>query len=395
MNNQKSANTGPVFLALGFRPFYLLAGMYAFLALPIWIASYTGALHWGGHMQGMYWHIHEMIFGFAPAVMAGFLLTAVRNWTGLPTPSGGKLAALVGLWLAARVLNLTGPSLLAMLLDVAFLPALGLSIAIPIWRSNNRRNIKILAVLTVLALANLVWHLASMGVILPYFMNVSYITAIDIITILMAIVGGRVIPAFTANAIPGSHPRHIKWLEVVALGLLVLIVLGDVASAWHTIPVKLWFALLAVAALAHLARLSLWQPLKTRNNALMLMLPMAYLWIPISLLLRAAAQVSDLSPAAATHALTIGAMASLMMAMMTRSALGHSGRVLSAGWVEISVFWLLQTTAIIRVGAAFIPMVFYRNAMIVSALFWTLAFAIFVIGYWKILIQPRVDGKPG
>lgn len=395
MSIQKSANAGPVFFALGFRPFYLVAGIYALLALPIWIASYTGALHWGGHMQGMYWHIHEMIFGFAPAVIAGFLLTAVRNWTGLPTPSGVKLAALVGLWVAARVLNLTGPSLLAIVLDVAFLPALGLSIALPIWRSNNRRNIKILGVLTVLALANLVWHLASLGVIMPYFMNVSYITAIDILTVLMAIVGGRVIPAFTANAIPGSKPRHIKWLEVVALGSLVLIVLADVVSAWHTMPPRLWFVLLAVAALAHLARLSLWQPLKTRNNALMLMLPMAYLWIPISLVLRAAAQFGDLSPAASTHALTIGAMASLMMAMMTRSALGHSGRVLAASWVEISVFWLLQATAVIRVGATLLPMVFYRNAMFVSALFWTLAFAIFVVGYWKILTQARVDGKPG
>lgn len=395
MNSQKSSNPGSVFFALGFRPFYLLAGVFALLALPIWIASYTGALRWGGHMQGMYWHIHEMIFGFAPAVIAGFLLTAVRNWTGLPTPSGLRLAALVGLWVAARVLNFTGPSMLAMVVDVLFLPALGVSIAIPIWRSKNRRNIKILGVLTVLALANLVWHLASMGLILPYLMNVSYITAIDIITILMAIVGGRVIPAFTANAIAGSKPRHIKWLEVVALGSLVLIVLADVASTWHQLPPRLWFVLLAVAALTHLTRLSLWQPLQTRHNALLLMLPMAYLWIPISLVLRAAAQVSDLSPVASTHALTIGAMSSLMMAMMTRSALGHSGRVLAASWVEVSVFWLLQTTAVIRVGATLIPMVFYRNAMYVSALFWTLAFAIFVVGYWKILTQPRVDGKPG
>jgi uncharacterized protein involved in response to NO len=395
MSNQKPANSSPVFFALGFRPFYLLAGIFALLALPMWIASYTGMLQWPGHMQGMYWHIHEMIFGFAPAVMAGFLLTAVRNWTGLPTPAGGKLAALVSLWVAARVLNFTGPSLVAMVVDVAFLPMLGLSIAIPIWRSNNRRNIKVLAVLAVLALANLVWHLASMGVLMPYLMNVSYITAIDMITILMAIVGGRVIPAFTGNAIPGSKPRHLKWLEVIALGSLVLIVLTDLVSTWHQISPRFWLVLLTIAALAHFARLSLWQPFKTQRNALLLMLPMAYLWIPVSLLLRAASQVSDLSPAAATHALTIGAMSSLMMAMMTRSALGHSGRALTASWVELSAFWLLQATAVVRVVATMLPMVFYRNAMFVSAIFWTLAFAIFVGGYWKVLTQPRVDGKPG
>ena len=395
MSSQKSVNSKLVFFTLGFRPFYLLAGIFALMALPVWIASYTGVMRWGGHMQGMYWHIHEMIFGFATAVMAGFLLTAVRNWTGLPTPSGARLAALVGLWIVARIMNFTGPPVLAMVIDVAFLPALGLSIAIPIWRSNNRRNIKILGVLTVLALTNLVWHLASMGVLMPYLMNVSYITAIDIITILMAVVGGRVIPAFTANAVQGSQPRHLKWLELVAFGSLIVIVLSDLVSTWHQISPGFWLVLLTVAALAHFARLILWQPLRTRHNALLLMLPMAYLWIPVSLLLRAAAQVSDLSPAAATHALTIGAMSSLMMAMMTRSALGHSGRALAASWVELSAFWLLQATAVVRVAATLLPLVFYRNAMFLSAIFWTLAFAVFVAGYWKILTLPRVDGKPG
>lgn len=384
-----------VWLALGFRPFYLLAGVFAMLALPLWIAAYTGALQWNGHMQGMNWHIHEMIFGFAPAVMAGFLLTAVKNWTGLPTPTGAKLAALVLLWVAARLVNITGPGMLAIVLDVAFLPALGVALAIPIWQSKNRRNVKILGVLAALTLANLVWHLASIGVLSTLLMNVSYITAIDIITILMAIVAGRVIPAFTSNAVSGSNPRSVKAIDVAAVGALILIVLGDVVGAWVSISNYIWFVLLTIAAVAHLARLGLWQPLRTRHNALLLMLPLAYLWIPVSLALRAVSQISDLPIAASTHALTIGAMSSLMMAMMTRSALGHSGRALKATWVENGVFWLLQLTAIIRVGATLGPVIMYRNAMLVSALLWTLAFAIFVVGYWKILTRPRVDGKPG
>lgn len=395
MNSTNNQNSGMVWLALGFRPFYLLAGIFAVLALPVWVAAYTGALQWGGHMQGMNWHIHEMIFGFAPAVIAGFLLTAVKNWTGLPTPTGAKLAGLVLLWVAARIANVTGPGELSILLDVAFLPALGIALAIPIWRSKNRRNMKILGVLTALTIANLVWHLASIGVFSPPLMTVAYITAIDIITILMAIVAGRVIPAFTSNAVQGSNPRNIKAVDIVALATLLLIVLSDVLGVWLAISKDIWFVLLTVAALAHLLRLGLWQPLRTRQNALLLMLPLAYLWIPISLALRAASQVTDLSIAASTHALTIGAMSSLMMAMMTRSALGHSGRVLKATWVEIGVFWLLQATTIVRVGATLTPMVLYRDAMLVSAFLWTLAFVIFVAGYWKILTQPRVDGKPG
>lgn len=395
MNATKKQNSGMVVFALGFRPFYLLAALFAVLALPVWIATYTGTLQWGGHMHGMNWHIHEMIFGFAPAVIAGFLLTAVRNWTRLPTPTGANLAALVLLWVAARIANVTGPSVLSVVLDVAFLPALAVAIGIPIWRSGNRRNLKILAVLAVLSLANLIWHLASKGIVSPVLMNTSYITAIDIITILMAIVAGRVIPAFTRNAVPGSNPRTIKAVEVVALGALVLIVLADVFGVWVALSKEIWFTLFTVAALAHLVRLWLWQPSSTRHNALLLMLPLAYAWIPVSLGLRAVSQVSMLVPAAATHALTVGAMSSLMVAMMTRSALGHSGRMLTATWVENSAFWLLQATAVIRVGATLAPLLFYRSAMIVSAALWTLSFAIFVFGYWKILTQPRVDGLPG
>ncbi len=395
MNVTKKQNPGMTIFALGFRPFYLLAALFALLALPVWIAAYTGLFQWGGHMQGMNWHIHEMIFGFAPAVITGFLLTAVRNWTRLPTPTGTKLAGLVLLWVAARIANITGPTALSVVLDVAFLPAVAVAIGIPIWRSSNRRNLKILAVLAVLALANLTWHLASIGVVSPVLMNVSYITAIDIITILMAIVGGRVIPAFTGNAVPGSNPRIIKAVEIVALGALVLIVLADVFGVWIVLSKEIWFTLLAVAAVAHLIRLLLWQPLRTRHNALLLMLPVAYAWIPISLALRAASHVSNLMPVAAMHALTVGAMSSLMIAMMTRSALGHSGRTLVATWVEKSVFWLLQTTAIVRVGATLAPLIIYRDAMVVSSVTWTLAFAIFVFGYWKVLTQPRVDGRSG
>ena len=149
-------------LALGFRPLYLVAAIFAIAAVPLWVLSFLGETQTGNYLRGLTWHSHEMIFGFAPAVIAGFLLTAVRNWTGRPTPTGAPLAALVMLWLFARILMQTGPAAIAAFVDILFLPALGIAVAIPILRSRNARNYKVLAVLAVLTLANIGYHLASL-----------------------------------------------------------------------------------------------------------------------------------------------------------------------------------------------------------------------------------------
>ena len=385
----------PVFLALGFRPFYLLAAIFAALALPLWIASYAGWLQWGGYLQGTNWHSHEMIFGFAPAVMAGFLLTAARNWTGQPTPTGAKLGMLASLWIMARVAAVTGPALVAAMLDAAFLPALGVVIALPIWRSRNVRNFKILLVLSLLTAANVAYHLSYLNWWPAEVMPLAITAALDVITILMAIIGGRVIPAFTANAVAAAQPRHIKSVEVAALGSLVLILTADILAYWRALAPQVWVILLVTAAVAHGIRLVLWQPQRTIHNMLLCMLPLAYVWIPVSLALRATVQVWGISAAAPTHALTIGAISSLMLAMMTRSALGHTGRNLSAGWAETSAFLLLQLAAVVRVGATFIPAPYYRDAVFTACILWLLAFTAFLLRYWAILTRPRIDGRPG
>lgn len=395
MNKPAEKYFNSVFLALGFRPFYLLAGIFAFLAIPLWIASYAGLVQWAGYLRGVSWHGHEMIFGFAPAVMAGFLLTAVRNWTGLPTPGGLRLGALAALWALARVTNITGPANMAAMLDVAFMPALGVVIAIPIWRSRNARNFKILAVLALLSLANIVYHMSYLGLLPADFMRWALIAALDVITILMAIVGGRVIPAFTANAVAGAKPSQVKSVEMMALGSLVLILAVDIAGYWYSLTPAAWVILLALAALAHGIRLWSWQPHRTRHKPLLWMLPVAYGWIPISLALRTLAQIAQLPATASVHALTVGAISSLMLAMMMRSALGHTGRDLTAAWSEISAFLLLQIAAVIRVGATLIPAEFYRGAVVFSGVLWALAFAIFALRYWAILTRPRIDGRPG
>ncbi len=381
--------------ALGFRPFYLLAALFAAAALPLWAAVYTGAVHLNGYLAGVAWHSHEMLFGFATAVIAGFLLTAVRNWTGLPTPSGPALAALAAAWVLARVLAVTGPGPAAAIVDTAFLPALGLALALPIWRSRNTRNAKILVVLAALALLNGVCHLAYLEVLPAGSASVATRLALDLITLLMAIVGGRVIPAFTANAVPGAGPRRIAAVEYVSFATLLAIPAAALIGTRYPLPAPAWIVLLAAAALAQTVRVLLWRPVRTRGNALLAMLPVAYGWIPLSLALRALAHAALVPVAAATHALTIGAMSSLMLAMMMRSALGHTGRTLVAGRCECGAFVLLQLAAAVRVIGAAVPGLPYRATALGSAVLWSLAFAVFLFRYWPILTRPRIDARPG
>lgn len=382
-------------LALGFRPFYLVAAIFAVAAVPLWVLSFLGETQTGNYLHGLTWHSHEMIFGFAPAVIAGFLLTAVRNWTGQPTPTGTPLAGLVILWLVARVLMLSGPANIAAVIDILFLPTLGVAVAIPILRSRNTRNYKVLAVLAVLTLTNVLYHLANLNLIPTGFARVSMTAALDVIAILIAIVGGRVIPAFIGNAVKDSNPRRSVSVEIVSVGALVAILIIGVMAPWAPVSIGVWFALFVVAALGQGVRLLLWQPFRSRGKPLLWMLPAAYAWLPVSLLLRALELQSIVPSGAAIHAFTVGVIASLMIAMMTRSALGHSGRPLVAGPAEIGAFVLLQLSAVVRVLAASVLPGAYREAMIVAGVLWMLAFVVFLIRYWPILTRPRIDGKPG
>lgn len=382
-------------LALGFRPFYLLAGVFSILALPLWLAIYAGLLQPGGYLTGVAWHSHEMVFGFAAAVIAGFLLTAVRNWTGQPTPTGAGLAGLALLWILGRVFVLTGPGLLATVADMAFLPALGVAVGLPIWRSKNARNYKILVVLSLLTTANVVYHLATLGVLQFALTRTATIAALDIITILMAVVGGRVIPAFTANAIPTSRPRQVPMLEVTSILSLILIFVAGILDYWYALPDWVWLTLLVIAVLTQTLRWLLWKPQSTWRNPLLVMLPVAYLWIPLSLAMRGLAIVGAVPPAGAIHALTLGAISGLMLAMMMRSALGHTGRALTTGPFEIGAFALVQLAAITRLSAGFVKPVLYQDVVVLSGLLWSLAFAVFLFRYAPMLYRSRIDGKPG
>ena len=380
-------------LALGFRPFYLLAGLLAIAGMSLWLLSYTGNAQFGTYLQGVFWHSHEMVFGFIAAAMTGFLFTAVRNWTGLPTPAGAMLGGIALLWILARVLLLSGPATLAVAVDLVFLPAVAVGVAIPILRSRNKRNYKVLGILVALCTLHFVFHFALAGELPAWLSRTSLLAAIDTVVILFALIGGRVIPAFTRNAVPGSDPIHKQWLEVCAFGLLLLIaamtLLGESIALAPWVPVTL----LLLAAAAHALRLAYWQPQLTLNNPLLWMMPVAYSWLPLALFLRGLSSFAIVVPGTWIHALTAGALSSLIVAMMMRSSLGHTGRELIASRADVASFLLLQLAAILRVIAGMTGS--YRAMVITSGVVWMLAFLVFLLRYAPMLLQPRVDGRPG
>lgn len=384
-----------VLLARGFRPFYLLAAVFAILAVLVWLLTFTGVPHAEGYLRGIFWHSHEMVFGFGMAAMTGFLLTAVRNWTGLSTPTGPSLAGLAALWIAGRVMVISGPPLLAAAVDVLFVPLLAVAIARPILKSRNRRNYKIVVLLLLIGLANVVYHLASLGPLPAWLAYTSVIAAMDLMTLIYAIVAGRVIPAFTGNAIPDADPGSYTWLEFLAFASLLLIIVLRLVSDWVPVPAMLSATLLIVAVVAHTFRLALWQPQKTLSNTLLWMLPVAYSWLPLALFLRALAQYSIVGPAVWVHALTMGAISSLMLAMMMRSSLGHTGRPLIASGADMSAYLLLQLAASLRVAAGLFPDSLYAPVVVISGSLWVLAFGIFLVRYTPTLLGPRADGRAG
>jgi uncharacterized protein involved in response to NO len=375
---------------LGFRPFYLLAGLFATLSVPAWMAQYAGWLGAHAIIAGPLWHAHEMLFGYALAVIVGFLFTAGRNWANQPTPTGATLGAIAALWIAARVLVLSHYALAAAAADTVFALAAAAALAVPFWRSGNRRNYFFVALLLGMGAANLAFHLAMAGVLdLP--LQRALQVGLDIVLFIMVVMAGRVIPMFTMNGIPGVFCMRFPWIERLAPGSILLLLAADVLGA----PVAVIGPIAAVAAAAHAARLGFWRPWLTLKTPIVWILHVSYAWIAIALALRALAAY-DLVPASlATHALTVGAVGGLTLGMMTRTSRGHTGRPLQAGRAEVFCYLTIELAALTRV---FLPLAFpsfYLQAIVASGVLWSFAFAVFTIAYWPILSRPRLDGKPG
>jgi uncharacterized protein involved in response to NO len=375
---------------LGFRPFYLLAAVLAAVSVPLWLAQFFGVLPAAGYLSGMAWHVHEMVFGFAAAVIVGFLFTAARAWTGLPTPTGTPLAALAVLWVLGRVLLISGPGWLAALADVAFLPLAALALWVPLRRSRNRNQFFV-GILLLFAAANLAFHLAQIGV-LEGAPTAYAKFALFLVVFIVSIMAGRVTPSFTKNAIPSAKVRTNPAFDRAALAAIAAALLAIVSE----LPPMLNAALALLAAVLHAVRLWRWDPLSTRGHPILWILHLSYAWIPVGLLLLAAAAVTQRVPEVlALHAFGIGAVGGMIVGMITRTARGHTARPLQASVAETTAYALVHAAALLRVVPPLIWSAVYPATLLVSAAAWSLAFLIYAVQYWPILSRPRLDGKPG
>jgi uncharacterized protein involved in response to NO len=385
----RAAPRGFALWQLGFRPFYLLASAFAAVSIVLWSLQFTGHLA-APYLSGALWHAHEMLFGFALAVIVGFLFTAGRNWSGRPTPTGGTLAALAVLWLAARVLVLTPYGWLAALANTAFPLAAAIALAIPFWRAGNRRNYFFVGLLLLMAAATLGVHLNQLGVIaVPAWAGIQI--GLDAVLFILCVMGGRVIPMFTINGVPGARSLRHPRLEPVALASILALLAADAVHA----PLWLVGTIAAIAAVAHLVRWLLWQPWVTLRTPMVWVLHLAYAWIPVHLALRALNALGWVAPSAAVHALTVGAIGGLVIGMVTRTARGHTGRPLRADWRDITCYVLVAAAAFVRVLAPLVAPAHMMEAVLCSAALWSAGFALYFVSYWKVLTRPRLDGQPG
>lgn len=383
------AVSGFALFALGFRPFYLLASVFSALSMLLWTAQMSGWLP-SAYLQGPLWHGHEMLFGYTLAVVAGFLLTAVRAWTGQSTAVGVPLMALALLWVAGRISVLTPFTTAAAVINGAFPLALAVSIAIPLMRARNARNYFFAGLLVLMSALIASLHLALHGYLaLPP--RAALVLALDVMLFIMAVMGGRVIPMFTNNGVPGTGATRHALVEKLALGSVLALFLADLIQLQAP-----FIAVVAlIGALAHGARLALWRPWRTLGAPLVWILHAAYAWIVVHLALRALSAMAGFTESLAVHALTVGAIGALTIGMMTRTARGHTARPLIADGYELACFLLIQAAAVIRVFGGMVSPALYLPSIQVSGVLWSAAFGLYAVRYWPVLSRPRLDGKPG
>lgn len=381
-----------------FRPFFLGLALYGTLAVPWWTLAWVGALPTPGWLIPMWWHGHEMMFGFVAAAIAGFLLTASPVWTGGPALTGRPLAALVALWVGGRIaLAAAGvlPAWLVAAVDLAFLPAVALAVVRTLWGSGQTWNYAVVGIVGTLAAANLAMHAEALGVVAGVAGGALRF-AVDWVVVLILVVGGRITPAFTQNALRRRGLEHTvrswRWLNALAIGTAAALAFANLLVGRTTVT-----GLLAVtAALAAAARLSRWQTWHTRSDPLLWSLHAGPAWIVVGFLIIGASDLgAAMPPAAGLHALTAGAMGATILAVITRVGLGHTGRPLELPRGVVWCYALVHGAAAARVAAAFVPGEAQRALLLVSGLAWAAAFGLFAVRYWPILTRPRPDGRPG
>lgn len=377
-------------LRLGFRPFYLGTALLACLSVPLWIAIFLGHMQMQLEMPPLLWHGHEMLFGFAAGVVVGFLLTAVRAWTGLETARGPLLGSLILLWLAARVAALVAPYPVFAALDMALLPAAAAILLRVLLKAGNKRNIPLISLLVLMAIANLAFHLSVLGAIAVPAVAALY-AELALIIMVVCVMTGRVVPMFTKNVTPGlviNVPRKFE---------LTLLAVTAIALALWVLPTPAPLVLVAslAAAVLHAARLWMWHPQVTFKRPILWILHASYAWLPIGFALLALAQLGWVNPSLAVHALAVGVIGGLIIGMVTRTARGHTGRPLQASRGEVAAYALVMLAAVLRVLVPAVQPGWYAYALEGAACLWAIAFGIYLFIYTPWLTRTRLDGKDG
>jgi uncharacterized protein involved in response to NO len=386
----------PVLLAYGFRPFFLLAGTDAAVTIALWMLSLRGDLHLPSTFPPLAWHVHEMLFGFVAAAIGGFLLTAVANWTNRPPVRGTPLMLLVLAWLLGRVAVAVGASLgwgVALAVDLAFLALLALIAGREIVIAGNRRNLPMVAALVLLAIANAAMHLEA--AVLPELAGAGQRLAIGVIVLLIALIGGRIVPTFTRNWLAARGEARLP----AAFGPVdraAIAVTAATVALWSVLPGHpLTAAAAGATAVLHAWRLARWCGGRTLAEPLLAILHLGYGWlVPGFGLLALCIVTPGMRCSAAMHALTAGAMGTMILAVATRATLGHTGRALHAGPVTTALFAAVTIAALARVAAGLGAG--GQDAWLdVAAGAWIVAWLGFLTVYGRMLVRPRLDGGPG
>lgn len=392
--NRSGPPRGSALFVLAFRPLFLLAGLGGALLILLWsLAFYTGKLP-QGYYGAVGWHSHEMLFGFAAAVICGFLLTAAGNWTGLVTVRGPALAGLAAVWMAGRLLALlplADLGWLVALVDMSFLLLAAWFLARPIIRVGHYKSLMFVAIILLLAAGNALVHLQKLGLWDGLAQRASYATAL-LIALLIAIMGGRVIPYFTEKSLNVSVHRW-NWNDLLGLGLLIALIVLELMGQTESLPGGL---LALAAALSHGLRLAGWQACGIWRVPLLWVLHLGYAWLVLGLALWAWTGLGEGSRLLAVHALMVGGLGMVGLGMMSRVSLGHTGRPLELpGWI-VPAFGLGALAALLRVLLPLVaPAAWYPALILGAGLAWTAAFALFLIRYLPILYRPRISNGPG
>lgn len=381
---------GPALFSYGFRPFFLFAAIWASLALPIWIFAYaTGQGSLGG-IPALTWHIHEMVFGVIGAIIAGFLLTAVPNWTGRLPVLGWRLMTMVGLWVAGRLAMLLygtlGPA--AAVLDSAFLIAMALVMGREVLIRRSWKNLPVVAMASLLALTNIAFHASYLT---AGTTRLAQAAAISVVVMLISLIGGRIVPSFTRNWMVqterGPLPPTMGNVDKVAL-----VSGGAALLMWIVLPFAAVTAGLMLSASAlYAVRLSRWRGGQTLGNPLLFILHLGYAWLPISFALIGFAIIwpENVPASAAMHALTAGAMGTMTLAVMTRASLGHTGRASTADGWTIAIYGLVYAGALVRVFGPLLLPAHIVGLLTSAAVLWSGAYLLFAVTYGPMLMTRR------